>query len=78
MQVIRLLIRSEAAARARYAAQEQLIESDLLARNMGSMSLKGKSAAATKPEPTSEEIDQGVRDRLDAMGFKIGWALSER
>ncbi|ORY89030.1 NO signaling/Golgi transport ligand-binding domain-containing protein [Leucosporidium creatinivorum] len=80
-EVIRLLIDSEAAARARHAAQEQLVEADLLAHKTGSISLKETSTARPAAEKTAaekEEVDSAVRTRLDGMGFKVGWALSER
>lgn len=81
LQVIRLLIDSEAAARARHAAQEQLVEADLLANKTGSLSLKEKPVGKPAAERTAAEkeaVDEAVRTRLDGMGFKVGWALSER
>lgn len=80
-QVIRLLVVSEAAARARHAAQEQLVEADLLANKTGSLSLKETPSAKALPPLTAaekEEVDAAVRSRLDGMGFKVGWALAER
>lgn len=79
--MIRLLIDSEAAARTRHAAQQQLVEADLLAHKAGSLSTKEAAAVRSTTEKSpaeKEEVDQAVRTRLDGMGFKVGWALSER
>ena len=80
-QVIRLLIDSEAAARARHAAQQQIIAADLITHKIGSLLVKepGKIPATSEfSAAEKEEVDRAVRTRLDGMGFKVGWALSER
>lgn len=84
-QMIKVLVISEAAARARRVSKEKLVEADLVAMTLVSQTaalavrdLPAATVSAEKVAAAREEADEGVRKRLDNMGFKVGWATAER
>ncbi|GAA5961806.1 hypothetical protein JCM21900_003316 [Sporobolomyces salmonicolor] len=76
-EVIRILIHSEQAARARRAAEQEAVEREL--NDMGLADHAGKKTShGGEKGPESDQADEAVRTRIDQMGFKVGWATAER
>ncbi|SCV71533.1 BQ2448_3121 [Microbotryum intermedium] len=93
-EVIRTIITSESVARERRIAYQRQVEHDLkLARATSQITLSSSSnnnktsvamapsvpsKSSSFPPPNQDEADEGVRSRLDKMGFKVGWAMAEK
>ncbi len=73
-QVVRMMVNSEAVARQRLADQDKLVHDDLAAQGLDPSKLPPPSAAVARPG----EGDDGVRTRLEQMGYSAGWTLAER
>ncbi|GAA5916444.1 hypothetical protein JCM5296_006565 [Sporobolomyces johnsonii] len=83
-EVIRILVHSEHAARARSKAEQEAVESELSDMGLADHSRGAKAGKKTshggekEKDQDSDQADEAVRTRLDQMGFKVGWATAER
>ena len=73
-QVVRMMVNSEAVARQRLVDQDRLVHDDLAAQGLDVNKLPPPTATSAR----AGEGDDGVRSRLEQMGYSAGWTLAER
>jgi hypothetical protein len=69
-----MMVNSEAVARQRLADQDKLVQDDLAAQGLDVGKLPQPTASTSRPG----EGDDGVRSRVEQMGYSAGWTLAER
>jgi hypothetical protein len=89
LQMIPLVLEAAVHAQARNDARRALVERDLqqqLSTISVSSSMAGTAngsrslseAPPLQPVDNTRQVDEALRVRLEAIGFRLGWSLSER
>jgi hypothetical protein len=73
-EVLRMIDVSESVARDRRMEGERIVKELMRVSGVD----LGREERERSRKELEEEREEGVRGRLDAMGFKVGWALGER